>query len=80
MLNHRTGAVPRPAKCFRHSRKAAWLFSLVALLLLAGTAGAQWIPQNPVTSFEKQADGVVFTMQTGALRVAVSTDSIFHIT
>jgi len=56
------------------------LLALFVLFLFAGSAGAQWIPQNPVKSFEKQADGIVFTMQTGALRVAVSTDSIFHIT
>ena len=56
------------------------LLILNAFLLFAGPAGAQWIPQNPVTSFEKQANAVVLTMQTGALRVAVSTDFIFHIT
>ena len=58
----------------------ALFFAFISILLFAGTAGAQWIPANPVESFEKQAGGVVFTMQTGALRVAVATDSIFHIT
>ena len=38
------------------------LLTFATLLLFAGPAGAQWIPQNPVTSFEKQADGVVFTI------------------
>ncbi|HEY9140591.1 MAG TPA: glycoside hydrolase family 31 protein [Bryobacteraceae bacterium] len=80
MPNHRTCAVPRLVTCPRRSLGAAWLLTLAAVLPFAGTAGAQWIPQNAVTSFEKQADGVVFTMQTGALRVLVSTDSIFHVT
>jgi alpha-D-xyloside xylohydrolase len=72
MLNHRTCAMQRLA--------TRLLLTLIAALPFAGPAGAQWIPQNPVTSFVKQADAVVFTMQTGTLRVAVSTDSIFHIT
>ncbi|MGO9616244.1 MAG: hypothetical protein ACLP6W_07550, partial [Bryobacteraceae bacterium] len=80
MPNNRTCAVPRLVTCPCRSRGAAWFLTLAAVLLFARTAGAQWIPQNPVTSFEKQADGVVFTMQTGALRVLVSTDSVFHIT
>ena len=80
MLNYRICALPRLATRLCHSRGAASLLALTALLLFASPAGAQWVPQNPVTSFEKQADAVVFTMQTGALRVAVSTDSIFHIT
>jgi alpha-D-xyloside xylohydrolase len=66
------GAKPRP------HREATSLIALA--LLFALPACAQWLPLNPVTGFEKQADAVVFTLGTGALRVGVSTDSIFHIT
>jgi alpha-D-xyloside xylohydrolase len=40
---------------------------------------AQWIPPNPVNKFEKQADGVLFTMQTGVLKLQMCTDSIIHV-
>src|ERR1700761_7261928 len=54
--------------------------SILALLPLVITPlSAQWIPANPVTAFEKQPDGVLFTMQTGALKVQVCTDSIIHV-
>jgi alpha-D-xyloside xylohydrolase len=49
------------------------------LLFCASTASSQWIPANPVTGVEKQADGVVFTMQTGTLKVQICTDSIVHV-
>src|ERR1019366_1334147 len=78
MPNHRTRAVLRRA--IHTHRGAGPLLRIAFLLLFAFPAAAQWIPHNPVTHFEKQADGVVFTMQTGSLRVLVSTDSIFHIT
>jgi len=47
--------------------------SILALLPLVITPlSAQWIPANPVTAFEKQPDGVLFTMQTGAQRDPVA--------
>jgi alpha-D-xyloside xylohydrolase len=52
---------------------------LFLLLASAPIAHAQWNPPNPVTSFEKQSDGVVFTLNSGVLRVRVCTDSMIHI-
>src|SRR5581483_426784 len=52
---------------------------LVLISICSIDASAQWIPANPVTGVEKQADGVLFTMQTGALKLQVCTDSIIHI-
>jgi alpha-D-xyloside xylohydrolase len=58
-----------------------WPIVFVALTLLAGgNLNAQWIPSNPVTKFDRQPDGIVFTLRTGELRVQVCTDSIIHIT
>ncbi len=57
-------------------------FSLAAIslcLFAATLLNAQWIPANPVTRVEKQADGVLFTMQTGKLKLQVCTDSIIHV-
>lgn len=57
-------------------------FSFAPWIVLAFAlhpAAAQWIPANPVTAVEKQADGVLFTMQTGALKVQICSDSIVHI-
>lgn len=48
-------------------------------LLLAASASAQWNPLNPVTGVEQQPDGVLFTMQTGAMRVQVCADSIIRV-
>jgi alpha-D-xyloside xylohydrolase len=62
------------------SRGVVPLLGLASILLFALPACAQWLPLNPVTGFEKQADAVVFTLGTGTLRVGISTDSIFHIT
>jgi len=54
---------------------------LLAFFLVAGVRlDAQWIAANPVTSLEKQADGVVFHLEQGLLRVRICTDSIVHIT
>jgi alpha-D-xyloside xylohydrolase len=50
------------------------------ILAIAGTAGAQWNPLNPVTGVKEQADGVVLTMQRGTLRLLVCSDSIVRVT
>jgi alpha-D-xyloside xylohydrolase len=55
------------------------LLLLLLLPILASPAGAQWNPLNPVTGVEKQSDGVLFTMQTGRLRLRVCTDSMIRI-
>ena len=49
-------------------------------LLLAAGLHAQWILPNAVTNVQRQPDGVLFRMETGALRVQVATESILHVT
>lgn len=49
------------------------------VLLAAAALHAQWIPLNPVSSVTQQSDGVLFTMQTGLLRLQVCTDSIIRV-
>ena len=41
---------------------------------------AQWTAPNPVESFQKQADGVVFHLQRGTMRIQVRTPSIIRLT
>ena len=52
---------------------------LILLLALATAGNAQGNPLIPVTGTQQQPDGVLFTMQSGVLRVQVCTDSIIHI-
>ncbi len=51
----------------------------LSLLLAAASLSAQWNAPNPVVGFEKQPDGVLFKLQTGALRVQVCSDSILRV-
>jgi alpha-D-xyloside xylohydrolase len=46
---------------------------------MAAALNAQWIPLNPVTAVQRDANGVTMTMQTGVLRLQVCTDSIVHV-
>ena len=52
---------------------------ILFLICLSFSASAQWAPINPVVSFQKQADGLLFSIKTGTLRVQVSTDSIIRV-
>jgi alpha-D-xyloside xylohydrolase len=52
---------------------------LLPLLVLAGCANAQWDPLNPVTAVQRQADGALFRMQSGVMRVQVCADSIIRV-
>jgi alpha-D-xyloside xylohydrolase len=52
---------------------------LLSLLLLAPNAVAQWNALNPAKGIERQSDGVLFTMQTGLLRLEVCSDSIVRV-
>jgi alpha-D-xyloside xylohydrolase len=54
------------------------IFSVI--VFLAPVIQAQWNPLNPITGEQKQADGVLFHMQKGSMRVQVCTDSIIRIT
>jgi alpha-D-xyloside xylohydrolase len=55
-------------------------FVAVALLtIFTPLARCQWRPRNPVTSLQRQADGVVLTQKEGFLKIQVCTDSIIHV-
>jgi alpha-D-xyloside xylohydrolase len=41
---------------------------------------AQWNPLNPVTGFQRQPGGVLFTLKSGVLKVQPCTDSIIRVT
>ena len=55
------------------------LILLSACLTFPPSSEAQWMPRNPVTAVQKQADGVLFTQKTGFLKVQVCSDSIIHV-
>jgi alpha-D-xyloside xylohydrolase len=52
---------------------------LFAALLFGASAQAQWTAPNPVASFDKQQDGIVFHMKIGALRLQVCAPAIIHV-
>jgi len=56
-----------------------FLVVLFLSLLSTTTAHAQWMLMNPVRQVQHQADGVLFSMETGSLKVQVCSDSIVHI-
>ena len=61
-------------------RALAFFFLAIALITLPATSvRAQWTPRNPVRTFKQEADGVVFTMGTGTLKLQVCSDSIIHV-
>ena len=49
------------------------------LLLLASPVFSQWIPDNPVMATQREANGLLLTLQTGALRLQVCTDSVIRV-
>ena len=49
------------------------------LALAAAGLHAQWNAPNPVVGVERQSDGVLFKMQTGAMRLQVCSDSIVRV-
>ena len=61
-------------------KRALFVFLVTALIALPATlTQAQWTPMNPVRTFKQEADGVVFSMGTGTLRVQVCSESIIHV-
>jgi alpha-D-xyloside xylohydrolase len=62
-------------------RSMFWLglASLAVAIAAPREARAQWTPLDPVVSVAQQADGALFTMQTGTLRVQICADSVIHI-
>ena len=52
---------------------------LFVCFFCAAAAQAQWTAMNPVRNVQQQADGVLFTMGTGTLKVQVCSDSVIHV-
>jgi hypothetical protein len=57
----------------------AFPIGLAVFLFCAAAAQAQWTAMNPVRQVQQQADGVLFTMGTGTLKIQVSSDSVIHV-
>ncbi len=55
------------------------LIGIFLSLFGASVAHAQWIAMNPVRKVQQEADGAVFTMGTGTLKVQVCSDSVIHV-
>ncbi len=58
---------------------AVLVLSLFSLLLAGKSACAQWNELNPITDARKEADGVVFTMKTGTMKLQVCSESIVRV-
>ena len=56
-----------------------FLASLFNALFCAPAAHAQWTGMNPVRQVQQQADGVLFSMGTGTLKVQVCSESVIHV-
>ena len=52
---------------------------MILVIMISPGVQAQWAPMNPVTSVQQQADGAVFTLKIGTLRLQVCTDSIIRV-
>jgi alpha-D-xyloside xylohydrolase len=64
---------------FSHRHQCSTPLFLLFFLAGAPSLMAQWVPLNPVTSADPQADGVVLVLQSGFLRFQVCSDSIVHV-
>jgi alpha-D-xyloside xylohydrolase len=68
-------------------KKRIQIFSLPMLMLkvvivltgIVSSATAQWSPMNPVVAVQQQADGAIFPMKIGTLRLQICSDSIIHV-
>jgi len=54
-------------------------FVVSTVLILSSLGVAQWEPHNPVRSFQQQSNTVVFTLQTGTLKIEACSDKILHV-
>ncbi len=59
--------------------KRNFILCLIAITVLNGVAIAQWRELNPVTAVQKQSDGVLLQMKTGATKLQVCSDSIIRV-
>src|SRR5271157_6214511 len=53
--------------------------SILTFSLTAVCVHAQWTAPNPVIDFKNQADGVVFHLQRGSMRLQVCTPTIVRL-
>jgi alpha-D-xyloside xylohydrolase len=61
-------------------RALFFVFMATTLVVLPATlTEAQWMPMNPVRTLKQEADGIVFSMGTGTLRVQICSESIVHV-
>jgi alpha-D-xyloside xylohydrolase len=56
-----------------------YFVALASLAVFTPLAHSQWKPRNPVTTVQRQADGVLLTQKEGFLKILVCTDSIIHV-
>jgi alpha-D-xyloside xylohydrolase len=56
-----------------------FLIALLTCLFSATAVQAQWTAMNPVRTIQQEADGVLFTMGTGSLKVQVCSDSVIRV-
>jgi len=63
--------------------RGAWFWSLSVLLgssvFVPARVQGQWNPVNPVTGFERQADGMRLALEKGVMRLQVCSDSIIRV-
>jgi alpha-D-xyloside xylohydrolase len=62
-------------------KRASWfvLLFFVAGILLCPRANAQWTPMNPVKSVQQQADGALFELSSGFLKIEVCSDTVIRV-
>ena len=56
-----------------------FLVSFFVSVLCASEALAQWTPLNPIRQAQQQADGVLFSMETGTLKIQVCSESVIRV-
>ena len=54
--------------------------TLLMLLALPSSTGAQWNALNPVKDIRRTADSVELTMNVGTLRIQIASESTVHVT
>jgi alpha-D-xyloside xylohydrolase len=61
-------------------RVAVFVLTTIWITLFSmNVAHAQWTPMNPVRNVQQQADGVLFSMGTGSLKLEVCSDSVIRV-
>jgi len=55
------------------------LFIAAAIGLSVVHLQAQWTPMNPIKKVQQEADGVVFSLATGTLKLQVCSDSVIRV-